>query len=77
MRCHFDLFYSIPQLLQFLDDHPHLFAVDQLLLYFIVQASPLETYNKLVEKVPLFMMLAGLMEKIPLSNKQKVITCMV
>jgi len=57
-----------------LDDHPHLFAVDQLLLYFTVQASPLETYTKLAEKAPLFMMLAGLMEMIPVYNKQKVIT---
>ena len=58
---------------KFLDDHPHLFVVDQLLLYFFVQVSPLEEYNNLIKRVPLFMILMGLLEKIPLDDKQKVI----
>ena len=66
-------FCSFPLPAQFLDDHPHLFAVDQLLLFFFVQVSPLEEYSKLIERVPLFMLLAGLSEKFPIDDRQKVI----
>ena len=65
-------FCSLPLPANFLDDHPQLFAVDQLLLYFFVQISPLEQYSELIKRVPLFMVLMGLLEKAPLDDQQKV-----
>ena len=65
---------SFPSFTKYLDDHPHLFAVDPLLLHFLVRASPLETYRELISKVPLFILLAALTEKNPFEAKEKVCT---
>ena len=59
-------------MIKYLDDHPHLFAVDPLLLQFLVHASPLELYDELVTKVPLFMLLAALVRKLSKDEKEKV-----
>ena len=63
---------SYPLLIKYLDDHPHLFTVDPLLLQFLVHASPLELYDELVTKVPLFMLLAALSRKLSRNEKEKV-----
>ena len=56
---------SYPLPLQFLDDHPHLFALDPLLLYFFTQAATFEQHMELITKVDLFMILTAFLEKIP------------
>ena len=63
---------SLPLLIQYLDDHPHLFTVDPLLLHFLVHASPLEAYGELVTRVPLFILLAALRENISRDAKEEV-----
>ena len=57
---------------KFLDDNPHIFAADPFLLLLCVKSSPLEEYSKLVNKVPLFMLLMAMIEKVNYSNTQKV-----
>ena len=59
------LTHSYPLPLQFLDDHPHLFALDPLLLYFFTQAAMFEQYMELLTKVDLYMILTAFLEKIP------------
>ena len=66
------LLYSFPLLINYLDDHPHLFAVDPLLVHFMVHASPLDKYGELVSKVPLFMLLAALAEHLSKEVNEKV-----
>ena len=63
---------SLPSLIKYLEDHPHLFAVDPLLVHFVVHASPLEMYGKLVTKAPLFILLAALTERFSKSGRDKV-----
>ena len=64
--------YSLPLLIKYLDDHPHLFSIDPLLLHFLVHASPLEAYGELVTRVPLSILLGALTEKISSDAKEKV-----
>ena len=63
---------SFPLPEKFLDDNQHLFATDPFLLLLCVLASPLEEYNKLINKVPLFMLIAAMIEKVHTKNGQKV-----
>ena len=63
---------SFPLVISYLDDHPHLFSIDPLLLHFLVHASPLEAYGELVTKVPLFILLSALREKFLGDAKEKV-----
>ena len=65
---------SFPLLLSYIDDHPHLFAVDPLLLHFLVHAAPFEAYDELTAKVPLFILLAALTGKFSRDAKEKVYT---
>ena len=55
-----------------MDDNRHLFAADPFLLLLCVLASPLEEYNKLINKVPLFMLIAAMIAKVHTKNGQKV-----
>ena len=71
---HIILYYSFPLLIKYLDDYPHLFAVDPLLLHFVVYASPLDKYSELVTKVPLFILLATLTESLSKDTNEKVAT---
>ena len=64
--------YSFPLPEKFLDDNPHLFAADPFLLLLCVLISPLEEYSKMINKVPLFMLIAAMMDKVYPSNAQKV-----
>ena len=63
---------SFPLLIKYFDTHPHLFAVDPLLVHFVVHASPLEAYSELVAKVPLFILLAALKENFCKGPREKV-----
>lgn len=63
---------SFPLLRKYLDTHPHLFAVDPLLLHFVVHTSPLEVYSELVSKVPLFILLSALEENLSKGPRDKV-----
>ena len=65
-------FYSLPSLINYLDDHPHLFAVDPLLVHFVVHASSFDKYRDLVTKVPLFILLAALAENLSKDVNEKV-----
>ena len=64
--------FSVPSLKKYLGLHPHLFAVDPLLLHFVVYVTPLEVYSKLVTKVPLFILLAALEENLFKGPREKV-----
>ena len=57
---------------KFLDDNPCLFAADPFLLLLCVLTSPIEEYSKLINKVPLFMLLTAMIEKVNFRNAQKV-----
>lgn len=65
-------FYSFPSMINYLDDHPHLFAVDPLLLHFVIHASPFDKYSELVTKVPLFILLVALAENLSKDVTEKV-----
>ena len=64
--------FSFPLLRKYLDTHPHLFAVDPLLLHFVVYVTPLEAYSELVTKVPLFILLSALEENLSKGPRDKV-----
>ena len=66
------LFCSFPLPENFLDDNQHLFVADPFLLLLCVIASPLSEYDKLINKVPLFMLIAAMIEKVHTNNGQKV-----
>jgi len=63
---------SFPLLISYLDNHPYLFEIDPLLLHFLIHASPLKTYNELVTRVPLFIILAALTGKFSRNAKEEV-----
>ena len=65
--------FSVPLLKKYLGLHPHLFAVDPLLVHFVVYVTPLEEYSKkLVTNVPLFILLAALEENLSKGPRDKV-----
>ena len=70
--CFVFFIYSYPLPLQFLDDHPHLFALDPLLLYFFAQAATFDQYKELILKVDLFIVLTAFLEKVPQYNDNMV-----
>ena len=63
---------SFPLPEKFLDDNPHMFAADPFLLLLCVLVSPLEEFSRLVDKVPLFMLITAMIEKVHNGNGQKV-----
>jgi len=63
---------SLLLLINYLDNHPYLFKIDPLLLHFLVHASPLKSYNELVTRVPLFILLAALTRKFSRDAKEEV-----
>ena len=69
-NCLFLCSFPLPE--KFLDDNQHLFAADPFLLLLCILASPLNEYDKLINKVPLFMLIAAMIEKVHTNNGQKV-----
>ena len=59
-------------MIKYLEDDPHLFAVDPLLVHFVVHVTPLDMYGELVTEAPLFILLIALTEKFSKGNGEEV-----
>ena len=70
----FDLIFlcSFPLPEKFFDDNLFLFAADPFLLLLCVLASPMKEYSKLLTKVPLFMLIAAMIDKVDSRYANKV-----
>ena len=64
--------YSFALLLDLIDAHPYLFALDPLLMQCFAQAASLEQYERLSTKIPLFLLLAAFIEESPRYNDRHV-----
>ena len=67
--------FSFVQLLDLSDIHPYLFALDPLLLQCFAQAAPIEQYERLSTKIPLFLLIRAFVEEFPRYSDRHVSIC--
>ena len=63
---------SFSELLDLIDTHPYLTTLDPLLLQFCAQAATVDQYERLANKVPLFLLITAFVEECPRYSERQV-----